>query len=288
MPRCLYKDLDLAGRTVRDMFTSKIGKLAVNDKETYTRLFDMVRAVSPGLKKNIEYYNKEQDIFDYYNIEPAITKALGRKVRLKSGGYIVIDHTEALTVIDVNTGQYTGRYNLEDTVLKINIEATAEIVRQLRLRDIGGIIIIDYIDMSYPRHQRMVINELKSALKKDRTRSGVLGLTGLGLVEMTREKKRQTLDSALNAVCPTCEGTGKLISPGTVIRQIEKQVASAGPVRRLRRRNGIKIEVNPNVMAYIRKNTPDLRQKLEEKYKRDVELSKSDCLKYKEIKVTLR
>ncbi|MDD5603233.1 MAG: Rne/Rng family ribonuclease [Eubacteriales bacterium] len=289
VPRCLYKELDLAERTVRDMFTQKTQKLVVNDKDTYGRLYDMVKSVSPALKKNLEHYNKDQDIFEFYNIEAAIDRALARKVRLKSGGYIVIDNTEALTVIDVNTGQFTGKYNLEDTVLKTNIEATAEIARQLRLRDIGGIIIIDYIDMHFTRNQRAVLRELRAALKKDRIKSGVLGITGLGLVEMTREKKRKTLDSALNTVCPYCEGTGKLFSPGAVIRKIEKQVASASPAKKFIRRGGprvVKIEVDHDAMAYIKNTIPDLAKKLQAKYKKNVEIVESDSLKYKEIRVT--
>jgi ribonuclease G len=210
VPRCLYNDTDLIIRTVRDLFTDDTQKLIVNDKQSYEKILELVEMISPSLIKRVHFYNKEYCIFEYYQIESKISRAISRKVWLKSGGYILIDKTEALTVIDVNTGKFTGKKNLEDTVLKTNIEAAGEIAKQLRLRDIGGIIIIDFIDMCEAEHKQMVIDELKQELKKDRTKTTIVGMTGLGLIEMTRKKIRKELTTVMTESCPHCNGTGKL------------------------------------------------------------------------------
>jgi len=188
VPRYLHKDYNLLYRTVRDFLTTNTDKLVINDLEQYEKALEYIDLVSPSLKTKVELFNKSKSLFDYYQIDYRLSKDLARKVWLKCGGYIIIDKTEALTVIDVNTGKYIGADNLEDTVVKTNLDAVVEIARQLRLRDIGGIIIIDFIDMNDEEHKRMIINALKNALKKDRTKTTVVGMTGLGLIEMTRKK----------------------------------------------------------------------------------------------------
>jgi ribonuclease G len=176
-------------------------------------VIDIVNMLSPTLKSRVEYFSRDYDIFEYYGLESKIARALSRKVWLKCGGYLVIDRTEALTVIDVNTGKYIGAKSLENTVLKTNLEAAGEIAKQIRLRDIGGIIIIDFIDMHEQEHQQMVLDELRQALKRDRTKTTVVGMTGLGLIEMTRKKVRKELSSQLITDCPYCDGTGKVLTP---------------------------------------------------------------------------
>lgn len=210
VPRCMHKDLCLVYRMVRDFFTKDIDKLVINDIDQYEKVLELVEVVSPELKRRVEYYSKDYEIYEYYQLESKIARALSRKVWLKCGGYLVIDRTEALTVIDVNTGKYVGGSSLEDTVLKTNIDASEEIAKQLRLRDIGGIIIIDFIDMNKQEHQQSVIDSLKQALKRDRTKTTVVGMTGLGLIEMTRKKVRQDLSTVLHIDCPCCDGTGKV------------------------------------------------------------------------------
>ncbi len=210
VPRCMHKDLCLVYRMVRDLFTKDIDKFVINDQDQYEKVLELVEMVSPELKKRVEYYSKDYGLFEFYQLESKLARALSRKVWLKCGGYLVIDKTEALTVIDVNTGKYVGGSNLEDTVLKTNIDAASEIAKQLRLRDIGGIIIIDFIDMHEHEHQQMVMDALKQALKKDRTKTTVVGMTGLGLIEMTRKKVRQELSTVLHVDCPCCDGTGKI------------------------------------------------------------------------------
>ncbi len=224
VPRCMHKDLGLISRTVRDMFTRDINKFVINSREEYEKVLEIVDMLSPALKCRVEYYSKDYDIFEYYQLESKIARALSRRVWLKCGGYLVIDRTEALTVIDVNTGKYVGANSLENTVVKTNIEAAREIAKQIRLRDIGGIIIIDFIDMHEHEHQQMVLDELKQALRRDRTKTTVVGMTGLGLIEMTRKKVRKELSTQLITDCPCCDGTGKVISPKAAAHNVEKEI----------------------------------------------------------------
>ena len=224
VPRCIHQDINLIFRAVRDFFTSDIDKFIINDRDEYNKVLELVDLFSPNLKNRVEFFSKDYDMFDYYQIETKIQRALSRKVWLKCGGYLIIDRTEALTVIDVNTGKFVGDQNLEDTVLKTNMEATKEIAKQLRLRDIGGIVVIDFIDMSNAQHQQMIIDALKLALKNDRTKTIVLGMTGLGLVEMTRKKIRQELSTVMSCDCPICDGSGKIPSAEACLREVLKQI----------------------------------------------------------------
>jgi len=212
VPRVIHKDMDIVYRTVRDMFTNSIDKFIINNKEQYAQVVQIVTLISKDLVKRIEFFDKAYEIFEFYDIKSKISKVLTRKVWLKSGGYLVIDQTEALTVIDVNTGKFVGSIDLKDTVLKTNVEAAREIAKQLRLRDIGGIIIIDFIDMHEKQHEEVVLESLKNSLKKDRTKTNVLGITHLGLVEMTRKKVRQRIDNAFLSECPCCNGEGKILT----------------------------------------------------------------------------
>lgn len=223
-PKVLHKDISIIYRTVRDMFTKDIDRLLINNKEHYEKVRELVAIISNRLKNRVLYFNKNYDIFEYYQVESQINRIINRKVWLKCGGYIVIDQTEALTSIDVNTGKFVGTVDLKDTVLKTNIEAAKEIAKQLRLRDIGGIIIIDFIDMQDSVHITAVLEALKNALRKDRTRTNVLGMTHLGLVEMTRKKVRQRIENVLTAPCPYCKGEGRILSSETIVKKIEKEI----------------------------------------------------------------
>jgi len=216
VPRCIHRDLGLVYRAVRDLFTKDIDKFIINDKDQYAKVLELVQMLSPSLKRRVKYFSADGDMSEHYQLDARIRKALSRKIWLKCGGYLVIDRTEALTAIDVNTGKYVGARNLEDTVLKTNIEAAGEIAKQLRLRDIGGIIIIDFIDMNEQEHQQMVLDALRQALKRDRTKTTVVGMTGLGLIEMTRKKVKQELSTVLHIACPHCEGTGNMLPSAAV------------------------------------------------------------------------
>ena len=281
IPRCIHKDLNLVYRAVRDLFTWDIDKFIINDRTQYTKVLELVEMISPALKYRVEYYSKNYDLFEYYQIESKISKALARKIWLKCGGYIVIDRTEALTVIDVNTGKYVGGSNLEDTVLKTNIEAAREIAKQIRLRDIGGIIIIDFIDMHEHEHQQMVLENLRHSLKRDRTKSTVVGMTGLGLIEMTRKKVRQELSTVLMTDCTHCDGTGKVLSPEAIARNVEKEISRyfeqtiAG---------AIQVEVNPSVAAVLNEDR-DGFARMEDAYGKKISIKSSDDIGYDEIKI---
>ena len=205
-PSLLHTDLDIVFRVVRDLFTPKVDKLVVDSKQEYMQVKEFIDSFLPMLSSRVELYEKDEPIFDAYEVEIEISRALGRKVWLKSGGYIVIDHTEALTAIDVNTGRYVGKRNPEETILKTNLEAVKEIAYQLRLRNIGGIIIIDFIDMLKEKNRKKVFNVLQEALANDKARTNILQISELGLVEMSRKRTREDLLRALCEPCSYCEG----------------------------------------------------------------------------------
>ncbi|WP_051275728.1 Rne/Rng family ribonuclease [Desulfovirgula thermocuniculi] len=209
VPGLLHRDLELVQRTLRDVFTEEVHRLVVNSRAAYEAIMDWLELAAPALKYRV-FLREGEDLFWLYGIESEIRRALARKVWLACGGYLVFDQTEALTVIDVNTGKYVGGASLEETVLRTNVEAAREIARQLRLRNIGGIIIIDFIDMSREDHRRQVLEVLEEGLQRDRTRTQVLGITQLGLVEMTRKKTRPSLAELLLRPCPCCEGQGRV------------------------------------------------------------------------------
>ena len=208
-PKLIYKEMDLTHQIVRDAFSDNIDKIIVNDKDKYNSLLSFKDMISSDLTKKL-FYDKDFDISYQWDIERQIQAALERNVPLKSGGYIVIDETEALTAIDVNTGKFIGSKNLEDTVVKTNLEAAEEISRQIRLRDIGGIIIIDFIDMKNKDDIALVLNNLEEKLNLDRNKTNIIDITKLGLVEMTRKKVRNSLRTKFIKKCPYCNGKGKI------------------------------------------------------------------------------
>lgn len=247
-PAVLYRDVDLVIRMVRDYLSSDLGELIIDNRDAYNRVVELLTLHSPELVSRVSLY-EDGDLFSRYQLDEQFAQLEKRQVWLKCGGYLIFDRTEALTVIDVNTGKFVGRTNLEDTVFQTNLEAAGEIARQLRLRDIGGIIIIDFIDMNNEEHKQAVVAALEERLKKDRTKNNVVGLTGLGLVEMTRKKSRQNLDAMLYAECPCCEGRGRVQSPATVsiaIRRHLRRLSVAG-------RSGSRfvVQVHPQVAEIL-------------------------------------
>ena len=251
-PAALHEEADLTFRVVRDLFSREVDEFIVDDPDVHARVLEYVRVLVPALEERVTLYTERAPVFDRFGIEKDIEKALRRRVWLKSGGYIVIDHTEALVSIDVNTGKYVGKRDFEQTVLKINLEAAAEVVRQIRLRDLGGIIIIDFIDMEVPEHREQVEKALKRALADDKARTNVLQISELGLVEMTRKRVRQDLRALLSASCPACHGSGVTKSDETlaaeVFRSIRAKVAADGePVAR----REVVARVHPDVAAFL-------------------------------------
>jgi ribonuclease G len=220
----LHEEGDLTFRVVRDLLAPDVDEFLIDNREVYERCAGYVQSLVPVLAERVKWFDGRQPIFDAFGIEKEIEKALRRRVWLKSGGYIVIDHTEALVSIDVNTGKYVGKRDFEQTVLKINLEAVGEVVRQIRLRDLGGIIIIDFIDMEVAEHREQVEKALKRALAEDKARTNVLAISELGLVEMTRKRVRQDLRSLITEACAVCRGAGVVKSSATLAAEVFRAI----------------------------------------------------------------
>ena len=220
----LHQDLSLAQRVLRDMVTPTTNQVLVDSRTVYAELLEWANTYTPSVLERIHHHSSERALFDTANIEDEIVRALSRRVELKSGGYLVIDQTEALTTVDVNTGGFVGGRNFDDTIFKTNLEAAQAIARQLRLRNLGGIIILDFIDMDDENHRDSVLAELKKALVPDRTRMTVNGFTQLGLVEMTRKRTRDSLANQLCEPCPTCQSRGNVRTSRSICYEILREI----------------------------------------------------------------
>ncbi|MCE5313274.1 MAG: Rne/Rng family ribonuclease [Nitrospiraceae bacterium] len=228
-PNILYNDFDLIFRSVRDIMSHDVSRLIIDSKEEYEKVKEFVKTYFPRLSDRIEHYSDREPIFDAFGIELDISRALGRRVWLKSGGYIVIDQTEAMTVIDVNTGKFVGKEDLEDTILKTNLEAVKEIAYQIRLRNLGGIIIIDFIDMERLENRDRVFHSFVEAMKRDRAKNTIYNISELGIIQMTRKRVRESLGRVLCEQCPYCEGKGFVKSPRTVVYEIFRKLKRMNP-----------------------------------------------------------
>jgi ribonuclease G len=247
-PSLHYTELSLTLRAIRDLYTDQFTSIVVDSQAEYNKIQHFFQSYLPDLPRNIVLYDKEKPIFDTHGIEMEIERSLGRKVWLKSGGYIIIDQTEALTTVDVNTGKYVGKRNLEETILKTNLEAVKEIVYQIRLRNIGGIIIIDFIDMEKEANREHVYNVLSDALKYDRMKSNILKISELGLVEMTRKRVRDSLTRTLCKPCPYCEGKGYIKSERTVCNELFRNLRQ--DIRTMTG-NTIVVQTHPDVASRL-------------------------------------
>jgi ribonuclease G len=223
-PCLLYQDLNLSLRVLRDMVHDDTGRVLIDSRETYRKVLGFAQDYIPNVAARVQHYMGERPLFDLYSVEDEIERALARRVELKSGGYLIIDQTEALTTIDVNTGAFVGGRSFDDTIFKTNLEAAQVIARQLRLRNLGGIIILDFIDMESEEHRNAVLGELRKALARDRVRMTVNGFTQLGLVEMTRKRTRESLAHVLCEPCAVCQGRGELKTAQTVCYQILRDI----------------------------------------------------------------
>ncbi len=223
-PQALYQDLTLGQRVLRDLVTDSTSRIIVDSRENFVKLTAFAKEYMPRVLPLITHYTGERPLFDLHNVEDEIEKALARRVDLKSGGYLIIDQTEAMTTIDVNTGGFVGARSFDDTIFKTNLEAAQTIARQLRLRNLGGIIIIDFIDMETPEHRDAVLGEFKRSLERDHTKMTVNGFTALGLVEMTRKRTRESLAHTLCEPCPTCDGRGEVQTARTVCYEILREL----------------------------------------------------------------
>ena len=259
-PGLVWSELDITLRIIRDLFSKDIDKLMIDSKEEYERARKFVEDFMPHLAGRLELYEGKEDIFDAHGIEIELTDALERRVWLRSGGHIVIDQMEALTAIDVNTGKYVGKKSSEDTIVKTNLEAVKEVVYQLRLRNIGGIIVIDFIDMARAADREKVYNALKEALKADKARTNILKISELGIVEMTRKRTRESLSQSLCEPCPYCDGNAQVKAKDTIIMDIYRELTRELPMRKKK----ATLYVSPSVAERL-KEDPGPMQEVEKK-----------------------
>lgn len=223
-PSLIYEELPLYLRTIRDIVGVNVEKVLIDSRETYAKVNEFIRDFMPGMGERVEHYPGERPLFELYNVEDDLQKALQRKVMLKSGGYLIIDQTEAMTTVDVNTGSFVGARTLEDTVFKTNLEATHVIARQLRLRNLGGIIILDFIDMQEAEHKQQVFRALEKMLVRDHAKTKITQVSELGLVEMTRKRTRESLENQLCEMCPVCQGRGTVKTAETLCYEIFREI----------------------------------------------------------------
>jgi ribonuclease G len=244
----LYSDLDVALRTVRDLFSSEVDRLWCDDQDTYSRIVQFVQTYMPRLRARVQLFQENEPLFEHFKVEPQIERALDRKVWLKSGGYLIFDQAEALTAIDVNTGRFVGKKSQDETILRTNLEAADEVVRQLRLRNIGGIIIVDFIDMTREADRKRVSESLKDALRRDKARTSALKISELGLVQMTRKRTRESLEELLTDPCPRCQGSRVKSVPtlaAEVLRGVHREAIKKPPTEMLM------VKVSSQVARYL-------------------------------------
>ncbi len=281
-PCVVHRELELTAGLIRDLFTEETDEVVVDHKESFSEIQQYLRSVAPELRERVKLYAGRQPIFDAYNIESQIEKTFERKVWLKKGGYIVVDHTEALVAIDVNTGRFTGKKNQEETIFRTNLEAAREIPRQLRLRDMGGIIIIDFIDMEEEGNKKAVLEELRKELRRDRARTKAFAVSDLGIVEMTRQRERTSLMHFYTEDCPTCAGLGKVPSRETMLIRLERvvrRVASQGGER------SVVIRVSPEIALYFLEQEARRLAELEKRFRIQIDLKDDPQQKRGEMRV---
>lgn len=258
-PELIYKDLHIAKRMIRDLFSLNINKVIVDDLDSYKEIKSFVTYTPSENNIDVEYYDSDTPIFDHYKIEQALSEALSRRVNLKSGGYLIIEQTEALTSFDVNTGRYVGKGNARDTILKTNLEAIKSIVDQLRLRNIGGIIVLDFIDMESGEHKERVYNALMEELKNDRARTNVLRVSDVGLVQMTRKRTSDSLSRKLTTSCPHCHGTSMVKTVETLAMETLRKIDHHC---RQTKQKKIHVQLRDDIHNWIQNNVLDLLNRI--------------------------
>lgn len=267
-PCRLYEEPDLIERVVRDSLTEDIDRIIVDSRQQFERVRDLAARISRRAKNRVKLYEGETPIFDQFGVEDQLESAFRRKVWLKSGGYLVFDETEALVAIDVNTGRHKGGATQEESIVQVNLEAAAEIARQLRLRNMGGLIVVDFIDMKQRKNQNAVYKALKDALRRDRARTNILPISQLGLLEMTRQRAEESIHASTYSDCPYCRGRGKVKSLLSMSVEIQRRLAEV--MRKTKREKDVlpvKVTVNPTVLDRMRTEDEKALIELEQKYK---------------------
>jgi ribonuclease G len=284
-PALLHRETSLTRGLTRDLFSTKVDSLVVDSKQVYNEIVEYLKGIAPELIERVKLYEDAVPLFDRAGIEPEIRDLFKRRCDLPSGGYLIIEQTEALVSIDVNSGRYTGKKDPEKTILKTNTEAAREVARQLRLRDIGGIIVCDFIDMETKANRDKVLQELRTHLARDRARTKAFAVSELGLVEMTRQRVRASHYQSMTAPCPTCGGTGRVFTPESTVRRMErsvKRIAVEG------RKDNLIVKMHPDVVLYVLEHEPDLVRKLEKVLGFTLELRDDPLLKPDEFKLVVK
>ena len=267
-PCRLYQEPGLIERTVRDSLTEDIDRIVVDSREEYDRIKSVVGKYTRRTRTRIQLYEGDAPIFEHFDVERQLENAFSRKVWLKSGGYLIVDETEALVAVDVNTGRHKGAQNQEDSIFEVNQEAAEEVARQLRLRNVDGLVVIDFIDMKSRKHQNQVYRTLKEALRPDKARTNVLPLSQLGLMEMTRQRQEESVRAATYMNCPYCEGRGKVKSALTMSVEIQRRIAEVMRRKKASANNpvNIKITINPSILERLRNEDEEILVAMEERY----------------------
>jgi ribonuclease G len=281
-PSLVHREAKLTSGVIRDVFTQKVDALIIDSKEVYGEVKTYLEGIDPTLMSRVQLYVDPIPLFDKYRIEDAIREAFQRRVDLPSGGYIIIEPTEALVSIDVNTGRYIGKKDPEKTILRTNMDAAKEIARQLRLRDIGGIIVCDFIDMETRANQDRVLNELRQYLSRDRARTRAFAVSDLGLIEMTRQRVRPSLYQSMTMPCADCGGSGRVFKPEVVIRRIERSIRRIAVQRS---EKDVTIRVHPQVALYLLEEEPRFLRALENAVKIELEIRDDPLMKQDEFRI---
>ena len=284
-PALIHQETSLARGLVRDLFSDKVDALVVDSRAVQSEIVEYLQGFAPELADRVRLHGDAAPLFDAYGIEPEIRDLFKRRCDLPSGGYLIVEPTEALVSIDVNSGRFVGKKDPEKTVLKTNLEAAREVARQLRLRDVGGIIVCDFIDMETQANRDRVLQELRQSLGRDRARTKAYAVSELGLVEMTRQRVRQSHLQSMTEPCPTCGGTGRIFTPETVVRRIERAVrrmAAEG------RRDAVQVRLHPETALHVLTEEQDLVAKLERAVGFDLELRDDPLLRPDEFKLVVQ
>ena len=281
-PTQVHREAKLVSGIIRDLFSDKFDRVVVDSKEVFNEITQYVKNVDPDLLDRVHLYQDAVPIFDKHGVDEAIQVAFQRRVDLPSGGYVIIEPTEALVSIDVNTGRYTGKKDPEHTILRTNLDAAREIAKQLRLRDVGGIIVVDFIDMESQANRDRVLHELKTHLGRDRARTKAFEVSDLGLIEMTRQRVRPSLLQSLTEACEHCAGTGRVSTPATVIRRIERSVKRAAASQAERR---LVVRVHPEVALQVFEGEPDFVKRLGKKTQLDLDLRDDPLMRQDEFRL---
>ncbi len=284
-PKLLHRETSLTRGIIRDLFSAKVDKLTVDSKQVYNEIVEYLSAIAPELVDRVVLYEEKVPLFDKAGIETEIRDLFKRRCDLPSGGYLIIEPTEALVSVDVNSGRFVGKKDPEKTILKTNTEAAREVARQLRLRDIGGIIVCDFIDMESRQNRDKVLHELRTHLGRDRARTKAFAVSELGLIEMTRQRVRQSHLQSMTEPCPVCAGTGRVFTPETIVRRMERSV------RRIAvegRKDSLVVKLHPDTAMYLLENEKDLIKKLEKGLGFTLEMRDDPLLRPDEFKLVVK